>query len=72
LLKITKNWLLVSKNSARKGFLALGSNGKTIYGPREEKSATTLTYKRFKKSLYNRYVVASLQHAEIGNMVIFV
>jgi hypothetical protein len=38
------NWLLVFKNSARRGFLALRSNGKTILGPREEKSWTTLTY----------------------------
>jgi hypothetical protein len=27
----------VLKNSARRGFLALGSNGRTIFGPREEK-----------------------------------
>jgi hypothetical protein len=37
-----ENWLLIFKNSARRGFLASGSNGKTILGPREEKSWTTL------------------------------
>jgi hypothetical protein len=37
-----KNSLLVFKNSARRSFLALGSNGKTILGPREEKRWTTL------------------------------
>jgi hypothetical protein len=29
------------------------------------------TYRMFKKSLYNRYIVASLQHAEIGKVFIF-
>jgi hypothetical protein len=37
LLKITKIWLLVFRSSARRYFLALWSNGKTIPGPREEK-----------------------------------
>jgi hypothetical protein len=35
---------LVFKNSARRGFLALGSDGKTILGPKEEKGWTTLAY----------------------------
>jgi hypothetical protein len=35
--KDNENWLLVFKKSAKRGFLALGSNGKTILGPREEK-----------------------------------
>jgi hypothetical protein len=34
--------VLVFKYSARRGFLALGSNRKTIFGPREEESWTTL------------------------------
>jgi len=37
LLKITKNCILVLKNCARKGFLALVSNGKTILGPKKKK-----------------------------------
>jgi hypothetical protein len=37
------------KNSATRGFLALGSNGKTIIVPRKEKSWTAVTY-RFKAS----------------------
>jgi hypothetical protein len=42
IVKDDENWLLVLKNSARRGFLALGSNGKTILFPREEKNWTTL------------------------------
>jgi hypothetical protein len=34
--------LLDLKNSSRRYFLALGSNGKTILGPTEEKIWTTL------------------------------
>jgi hypothetical protein len=33
-----ENWLLFFKYSARRGFQALGSNGKTILGPRKEES----------------------------------
>jgi hypothetical protein len=33
-----------SRNSARRGFLALGSNGKSILGSREEKIWTTRMY----------------------------
>jgi hypothetical protein len=32
-----EHWLLVFKTSARRDFLALGSNRKTLLGPREEK-----------------------------------
>jgi hypothetical protein len=34
--KDNKNWLVVSKNSARRGFVALGSNMKTVLGLKEE------------------------------------
>jgi hypothetical protein len=37
-----EKWGLVFKISARKGFLALMSNGRTILGPREETYWTTL------------------------------
>jgi hypothetical protein len=39
-----ENWLLVYKNNARRGFLALGSNGKIILDPREEKVGPPLHY----------------------------
>jgi hypothetical protein len=42
MLKITKNRLSVFKNSARRGFLAFESNGKTILVAREEKRRTTM------------------------------
>jgi hypothetical protein len=42
IVKDNENWLLFFKNSARRGFLALGPYGKTILNPREEKSWTTL------------------------------
>jgi hypothetical protein len=45
-----ENWLLVSKNSARWGFLVLVSNRKTILDPREEKIWTTLIYVVFVRS----------------------
>jgi hypothetical protein len=51
IVKDTENWLLVLKNCARWGFLALGANGKTILGPREEKSWTTLTQMNTEDSL---------------------
>jgi hypothetical protein len=41
-MKITKNWLLVLKNSAGKSFLILGSKGKTGFGPRENITWATL------------------------------
>jgi hypothetical protein len=37
-----EKWLLVFKNSARRGFLALGSNVRIILGPREEKRVINL------------------------------
>jgi hypothetical protein len=42
MVKDYDSWILVFKNSAGRGFLALGSIGKTILGPREERSWTTL------------------------------
>jgi hypothetical protein len=44
-VKDNENWLLVFKNSVREGFLAIGANGKTIFGPREGKSWNTLSHK---------------------------
>jgi hypothetical protein len=44
IVKNNANWLLVFKNSARRGFLALESSRKTILGPWEEKGCTTLAY----------------------------
>jgi hypothetical protein len=41
IVKDSENWLLVFRNTARRGFLDLGSNRKTILGPREGKSWTT-------------------------------
>jgi hypothetical protein len=41
IVKSNGNWLLVFKNSARRGFLALVYNGKIILGPREEKVGPT-------------------------------
>jgi hypothetical protein len=37
-----KNWTLLLKDSATKGFLALVSNWKTTLGPMNEKSWNTL------------------------------
>jgi len=37
-----ENWLLVFESGVRKCFLAVGSNGKTILGPREEKFGVVL------------------------------
>jgi hypothetical protein len=37
IVKDNENWLLVFKNSDRRGFLALGSYGKIITGPMEGK-----------------------------------
>jgi hypothetical protein len=34
IVKDNENWLLILKNTARRVLLALGSNGKTILGPR--------------------------------------
>jgi hypothetical protein len=42
IVKDNKDWLLDFKNSARRGILAFGSNGKTILGPRDEKVWTSL------------------------------
>jgi hypothetical protein len=38
IVKDNENWLLVLKNTARRGFLAIGSNRKTILRLREEKN----------------------------------
>jgi hypothetical protein len=43
-VKDSDNWLLVFIDSARRGFLALESNRKTILGPKEKKSWTTLAF----------------------------
>jgi hypothetical protein len=43
IVKYNENWLLFIKNSARKGFMALGFNGKIIFGPMEETSCATLS-----------------------------
>jgi hypothetical protein len=36
-VKDKENWLLILKNSYRRGFLDLGPSGKTLLGAREEK-----------------------------------
>jgi hypothetical protein len=41
-VKDNENWLLVFKNSVRRDVFVLGSNGKTILDPRDEKSWSTL------------------------------
>jgi hypothetical protein len=38
IVKDNENWPLVLKNSARRGFLALGSNGKTYSWPKGRKT----------------------------------
>jgi hypothetical protein len=43
IVKNNENWLLVLKNSARWGFLSLGSTKKIIFGSSEDKSWTTLS-----------------------------
>jgi hypothetical protein len=42
MIKYKENWLLVFKNSARMGFLALRFSGKVILHPGEEEIWTTL------------------------------
>jgi hypothetical protein len=40
-----EDWLVVSKNSSTSGFLAYGSNGKSILDLKEKASLTTLLYR---------------------------
>jgi hypothetical protein len=43
IIKDEENWLTVLKSSARRGFMILGSNGKAIFDPGEEKCLPTLS-----------------------------
>jgi hypothetical protein len=52
IVKDNEKWLYALKYSARMGLLALGSNRKTILGPREEKSWTTLPLMIRETSMY--------------------
>jgi hypothetical protein len=60
-VKDDDNLILVFKNNARSGSLALGSNSKSVFMPREERSLTSMAYlisiesKQFLDSIF-RYI----------------